>query len=309
MIYNIYLRKKNKDIYNTFISVFLHRRLFNNPHYVQSALNFSPLKNGNGIINKMDNCLEDIAERAGKEFCMKERSNLGMEINKEATAYKYDTHVHTAETSPCGRVRAAKMIRLYKEAGYDGVVITDHYYSGFFNRLIFLSWKKKVDVYLSGYKAAVREGGKLGLDVILGMEIRFDGDPNDYLVYGMDEQFLKENRELYKLGLEKFRSLASGKNLMLIQAHPFRPNMIPADPGLIDGVEIYNGNPRHDSCNHLALAYARKNNLLMTSGSDFHQPQDLARGGIVVRRRIKTPAGFVEAIREREITRLIENSL
>ena len=86
--------------------------------------------------------------------------------------YKYDTHVHTAETSPCGRVCAAEAVRMYKRVGYDGIVITDHYTNGIFKRLLFRSWERKVDIYLTGYKKAVEEGRKQGLDIILGMEIR-----------------------------------------------------------------------------------------------------------------------------------------
>ena len=45
--------------------------------------------------------------------------------------YKYDIHTHTSEVSPCGKVEAEKVVELYKEAGYTGIVITDHYYEGF----------------------------------------------------------------------------------------------------------------------------------------------------------------------------------
>ena len=48
------------------------------------------------------------------------------------TIYKYDIHTHTSEVSPCGKVEAEKVVELYKEAGYTGIVITDHYYEGFF---------------------------------------------------------------------------------------------------------------------------------------------------------------------------------
>ena len=39
-----------------------------------------------------------------------------------------DMHMHTKETSSCGEVPAAEGVRLYKEAGYQGVMITDHYH-------------------------------------------------------------------------------------------------------------------------------------------------------------------------------------
>ena len=41
--------------------------------------------------------------------------------------YFYDTHVHTDESSACGKVPGRQAARLYKAAGYQGIVITDHY--------------------------------------------------------------------------------------------------------------------------------------------------------------------------------------
>ncbi|HEX2944843.1 MAG TPA: PHP domain-containing protein [Clostridia bacterium] len=211
--------------------------------------------------------------------------------------FKYETHLHTDETSPCGRVPAAEAVRIYRNAGYTGIVVTDHYSRGFFERLLFKNWETKIDLYLAGYRKALDEGARSGLDVHLGMEIQFNENPNDYLVYGFDEQLLRAHKKLYRLGLENFRKLTAGSGVVIIQAHPFRPRMIPANPALIDGIEIYNGNPRHDSSNHLALEYARENGLKMLSGSDFHQVQDAARGGIIVDERVK-PGGFARMIME-----------
>lgn len=222
------------------------------------------------------------------------------------TAYKYDTHVHTAETSPCGRVPAAEMVRLYSEAGYSGVVVTDHFTANVLNRQLFKGWGKKIDAYLKGYNAAVEAGKNYGLDIIFGIELTFDENKNDYLVFGIDEQFLRKNRDLHKLGLEKFRKLTAGGDILIFQAHPFRPFMIPAPPSLIDGVEVYNGNPRHDSRNDLACEYARKNGLMISSGSDFHQPADMARGGIILPERIRSQKELVQAFREGLATELIQ---
>jgi hypothetical protein len=218
--------------------------------------------------------------------------------------YKYETHLHTDETSPCGKVAARDAIRIYHEAGYTGVVVTDHYFYGFFERHPFMRWDKRIDLYLKGYRNACEEGGKLGLDIHLGMEIRFNENANDYLVYGFDEAFLRENRKLYRLTLPKFRNLTRGSGILIVQAHPFRPRMIPAPPSLIDGIEVYNGNPRHNSSNHLAAQYAEEHGLLKTSGSDFHQPEDAARGGIIVSERI-APCCFAETLRQNKIAELI----
>jgi len=213
--------------------------------------------------------------------------------------YKYEPHFHTAETSFCGKVAAKQAVRLYHKAGYTGIVVTDHYFRGFFEMHFFASFDRKIDMFLKGYKLALEEGRKLGMDIHLGMEIRFDENANDYLVYGIDEAFLREHKKLYAMTLKQFRELTAGLGIVIVQAHPFRPGMIPASPSLLDGIEIFNGNPRHDSSNHLALQYARENNLIGLSGSDFHQPQDAVRGGILTYEKIPEN-GFAEWILQRK---------
>ena len=47
--------------------------------------------------------------------------------------YRYDLHIHTAECDKVAAVGGAEIVRLYKDAGYDGIVITDHYFALFFD--------------------------------------------------------------------------------------------------------------------------------------------------------------------------------
>ncbi|NLE26360.1 MAG: PHP domain-containing protein [Clostridiaceae bacterium] len=221
------------------------------------------------------------------------------------TAFKYDTHVHTSEVSGCAKVSADEAVKMYKEAGYHGIVITDHYCDSFFNGLGDLSWDQKMDRYLDGYNIALNLGEKLGLKIILGMEIRFLENANDYLVYGIDEKFLKNYKELYKLSLKEFRELTKRESILIFQAHPFRPGMIPAPAELLDGIEVYNGNPRHNSNNDNAYQYALKNRLRMLSGSDFHRRDGIAAGGIIVFENIGDSHEFSDMIRNNKIIELI----
>ena len=194
--------------------------------------------------------------------------------------YKIDTHVHTAEVSSCGKVPAAEVARLYKQQNYDAIIITDHYYSGYFDSLFSVRWEDKVDAYLQGYRIAKAEGQKIGLKVLLGIEMRFDIHPNDYLIYGLDEEFLYKNPEMFRMTLPEFTAFKKGKGLAVFQAHPFRARMEIEKNEYLDGIEVMNGNPRHDSNNCRAYKHALSNNLRMLSGSDFHQVPDLASGGL-----------------------------
>jgi len=169
----------------------------------------------------------------------------------------------------------------------------------------------KIEDYLKGYKKALKEGASIGLNVLLGMEIRFNDNPNDYLVYGIDEEFLRDNPELYNLTLGEFRnfisnaSYMSNKNILIFQAHPYRQGQTIEEPELLDGIEAYNGNPRHNSQNDLAYNFAIENQLRMISGSDFHQVVDLARGGIIIKDSIANIKELVKILKENDIIDLI----
>jgi histidinol phosphatase-like PHP family hydrolase len=207
--------------------------------------------------------------------------------------YRYETHAHTSEVSSCGKVSAEEMVGLYHKAGYRGIIFTDHLYDGFIQR-IGGSWKNAVDHYLIGYRTAKQTGEKLGMDIMLGMELRFDGTDEDYLVYGFDEEYLYNNPYPNRNTLASFRASVQGKGMLIFQAHPYRKNLQVAPPELLDGVEGFNGNPRHNSRNDKAFAYCLANGLFLSSGSDAHQPQDVGRGGIGLTKRIRSGREFVE---------------
>ena len=104
---------------------------------------------------------------------------------------------------------------------------------------------------------------------------------------------------------------------MIYQAHPFRVGIFPENPEYLDGIEVYNGNPRHDSRNEKAAEYAKYYNLKMLSGSDFHQTEDLARGGIVLSEAPKDSieftrllaGGHVKDVYKRQITYSMKQGL
>ena len=57
----------------------------------------------------------------------------------------------------------------------------------------------------------------------------------------------------------------------VVQAHPFRNHCMIVPPGILDGIEIFNGHPGHDSRNDIATYWAEKFDYkIRTGGSDFH---------------------------------------
>lgn len=79
--------------------------------------------------------------------------------------YIYETHLHTSEGSACGRAKAVDIVHAYKDAGYTGIIITDHFFYG--NTAVdrSLPWKDWVNGFCKGYENALEEGRRVGLQV------------------------------------------------------------------------------------------------------------------------------------------------
>lgn len=213
--------------------------------------------------------------------------------------FKVDTHVHSSEGSPCGKVPITEIVKLYKGAGYNGIVITNHYSAAIFDKLRFAemkSWNDKIQAYTEIYETAKHIGEDIGLSVFLGIELKNFENKNDYLIYGITKQFLLENERLYNKPLHEIKKIIDDNGLIMIQAHPFRDNCVVAPIELIDGVEVFNGHFNHDSNNSAASRLGKKMGKIVTSGSDFHDYADLGNGGIIFNSAPQTD-DFAEALR------------
>ncbi len=185
-----------------------------------------------------------------------------------------ETHCHTDETSNCAKMPAADMVKLYHSKGYDAIVISDHLHNYTFRTLKKTipepTWDEKVNYFLKGYREAVREAEKYdNFKVYLGAELRFDENDNDYLLFGLSEEKLYKMDGIIEMKPSKGLELIHGLDCVIIQAHPFRDDCVILEPGLCDGIEVYNGHTT-DSRNDIALAWAERFNYKMTAGSDFH---------------------------------------
>lgn len=214
--------------------------------------------------------------------------------------YLFEMHAHTVEVSTCAVSDAKEMIEFYNNKGYAGIVSTNHMNEVTFKRvgLENAPWDKKVDHFMKGFNA-LKDAAHNKYTILLGMEIHFYGkDPNDYLVYGITEEFLRSHGDLMEYNTKSFSKLAKENNLLFLQAHPFRRDLKVANWEHLDGYEIFNGNPRHKSCNEIAEIWAKYHNKsIVVSGSDFHEPGDEGIGGIYFEKDIKTNAELVEELK------------
>lgn len=188
--------------------------------------------------------------------------------------YKIETHAHTNPASPCSMASSEEVVRLYKEAGFDAVCITNHFILNLFEgQSIYknLTKEEKIDRWLKDFDEAKKYGEKYGIKVILGAELRFIENLNDYLIYGINRDDLLRIYDFLGGTLENFRKNLKLPNSVFIQAHPFRDPCKPADASLLDGVETFNCHISHNPKTTEAVRYAKENNIAIAlCGSDFH---------------------------------------
>ncbi|MDR2477828.1 MAG: PHP domain-containing protein [Treponema sp.] len=223
-------------------------------------------------------------------------------------SYLYETHFHTSLSSACAVSRGADYIRAYKELGFSGIIVTDHFYNGNTAVPRELPWREWVNRFCRGYEETKEAGERLGLDVFFGWEETFDGC-DDYLVYGLDKDWLLEHPEARSwTRLRQYQAVkASGG--CVVQAHPFRQHYyirkVILSSGCVDGVEAANAGNHEQSYDALAMRYAQLFGLTATAGSDIHDAEQLRRGeifGVYLNKKMRTIADYVTAICNNEIT-------
>lgn len=213
--------------------------------------------------------------------------------------YKYELHCHTGEVSRCADAPAAKIVELYKRKNYNGIVITDHYSPMTFPISKVFCPQKAADFYLSGYRAAKAAAGE-GLVVLLGMEVRFYATANDYLVYGMTEDFVKNSGNILAKRAKSFYEMTKKSGMLLVQAHPFRGYVSRMNPAYLDGAEVFNGKSKDKEENEKSRAWAEENNMkIITSGSDFHHLTNKINGGIQTDEPIKTNEDLLRILKNK----------
>lgn len=217
---------------------------------------------------------------------------------------KFELHTHTRENDIVVTKDAAEIVRMYHEIGYEGMVITNHVFDITFewygDILNGASHEAVIDHYLRGYRLAKEEGDKRGMVILLGLELRFDGTINDYLVYGIDEEFLYKSPLLNQMDFKSFLAILPD-TAIVYQAHPFRDNMSITNPKKLFGVEVFNGGTSHTR-NDIADLWADKFGLHKISGSDYHRPEHLGRGGVDFINRVGNLTELVEELRAERYT-------
>ena len=185
--------------------------------------------------------------------------------------YRIELHAHTTPVSGCSQITPEMMAETYSALGYHAVTITNHFIG---YKFCDMSKEEALDYYMKDYLDCKALEEKYGIKFYLGCEIRFQSQGyNDYLIYGCDRNLLSTAYDYLGKTLEEYRSEVKLDNSVFIQAHPFRDGIFRADSSLLDGIEVFNMHPGHNSRIGLASRYAVDEGFdIKTCGSDFHHP-------------------------------------
>lgn len=214
--------------------------------------------------------------------------------------FKTELHCHSAEVSDCGQLSAKLLTKCYVEHGYTTVVLTNHLSKFTYKNTRFdhsdWSWNKKIDFFVNGFhRFEDAAAGKL--HVILGCELRSNLDDNDYLLYGVTEEFLRSLPDMMDERLSVVREELHSIGGLLYQAHPFRDGMQIKRPTRLDGIEVFNACNRGIR-NAIADQWADHFGLLKCAGSDFHTTSQTICGGIETETPITNREELLAALRD-----------
>ena len=210
--------------------------------------------------------------------------------------FKTETHVHTLPVSACARKQPEEMVRLYKQAGYDTMFISDHLSESHFKKLgDDLSFEDKVRLLYDSYLRARKTGEQLGINVLFSVELSLCS--NHWLLYGIDLDFLLLRPDIFEMTLEEFHAHAKAHGVTIVQAHPYRDGKNTPHPEIADGFEVINSNPRHENYDDRILALARECGKPMSAGSDAHRDEDIAGAAMLSENEIKTVDDYLELLR------------
>ncbi len=224
--------------------------------------------------------------------------------------YKYETHLHTYPVSACGHAGVRETLQAYKDRGYDGVFLTNHFLDGNINISRSVPFEERIEFYFSDYEEAVGIGRELGIRVFLGVEMSYRG--TDFLVYGLDKAWYLAHPEAVTLPVREKLQLVAEAGGYVIHAHPFREadyiDHIRLYPRSVEAVEVINA-CRTDFENRLALQYAESYGFAKTAGTDNHYAGKCRRfAGVLTDTPIVDEADYVERVKKGALEFFLEEN-
>jgi len=216
--------------------------------------------------------------------------------------YRYETHLHSAPVSKCGSYSVRDNMEFYKEIGYDGIFLTNHFLDANIGGDRSLPYEEQIKFFFTDIEEGMRLEGEIGIKFFWGVETSYLG--TDFLVYGLSKEWYLSHPEIMTVTRKEMLTMMAEDGALIVQAHPFR------EASYIDHIRLY---PYHvhavevDNCgnkgfqNEMALSYAKCYNLPCTAGSDNHISRYATRlAGVEFETPIQNIDDFIDRIKRGE---------
>ena len=189
-----------------------------------------------------------------------------------------DLHAHSA-LSRCCKIDGKDNLIVAKEFGMDGFVLTNHYDKSY---LINDDKIEYANRYINEYYYVKKCSIELGIKCFFGIEVTMSKHNNCHvLVYGVSPEWLVNYPNLYDLEMSELYELVHKYNGIVVQAHPLRKNInVLLDTKYLDGIELNSHTINEGPHTEEILEIAKANDLLVTSGGDFHNDAPRAKCGV-----------------------------
>jgi predicted metal-dependent phosphoesterase TrpH len=202
---------------------------------------------------------------------------------------RIDLHIHTRPRSPCSSIDPPELLEAARQAGLDGICLTEHQ-----NR-----WETAEIEELARNK---------GIRIFQGNEVTTN--QGDILVFGYDAD------PKGVIAIQDLRQEVTAVGGLMIAAHPFRGFLLFGISQLqltveqacqrtafryVDGLEIMNCKVT-DPENDMARRVAERLGLTGIAGSDAHRPDEVGGCTIVLAREVKTEGELLGELRAGRFT-------
>ncbi|GEM_PF-2037909 len=219
---------------------------------------------------------------------------------------KLETHCHSLGGSDCAIADNNTLVKKYVQAGYGGIVITNHVSKSSYDFNKGKTHAEKVRFYYSLIETLREELKPYNIKVFYGSEVNVVCDRSagyqEFTVYGITEKDMMDNKPLFTFTQEELFRFAEKRGLFMYQTHPFRDGIITGDARFMHGAESFNGNFHHYNHNDKAEEFCKKYGLIGMAGTDFHREEQPLTAGIYVPDNVCTNEQLTEYIFKNDFT-------
>ena len=213
-------------------------------------------------------------------------------------------HTHITPCSKCAPMTARELVDSLVAGGFQGCVLTNHFFHGNSGIDRELSWEQFVAEYEKNFVECKELAQEYDLDIIFGVEEHISGGL-EILCYGITPQFLYDHPELKtEHSIETWSNALRDFGAICVQAHPFRERGYISNPGLlpieyIDGIEVFNACNKPEENETAELVAKEYPEWILVSGADTHLPASVCWAGIATSERITDSNTLAKILKSR----------